>query len=74
MSEHAIAIKDSFLQLSKKEQLELMHYFLQVLAFSDDCFVLSDEWKKELDRRDESFKNGNSKTIPLKDVLTQFGA
>ncbi len=56
MSKHAIAIKDSFLQLSKKEQLELMHYFLQVLASSDDSFTLSDEWKKELDKRDEAME------------------
>lgn len=77
MTLQATTVKESFLQLPKKEQLELMHYFLQALtastdAVSEDAFVLSDAWKKELDARDEAYKNGTSKAIPLQDALARF--
>lgn len=77
MTSQATTVKESFLQLSKKEQLELMHYFLQTLtvstdAASEDDFELSDAWKKELDTRDQSYKNGTSKAISLQDALARF--
>lgn len=65
-------IKDSFAQLSKIEQLELMHHFLQVISGDDDDFILSEDWKSELDKRDQSYKTGASKTYSVDEALKQF--
>ena len=74
MTAQATTIRNSFLRLSKQEQLELMHYFLKVVATPvEDEFTLPDNWKKELDRRDESYKNGASPVIPLDKALAEFG-
>ncbi len=77
MTLQAATIKESFLKLTKTEQLELMQFFLQVFASPsseklNQPFVLSDIWKKELDRRDANFQNGKSSAVSLEEALAEF--
>lgn len=51
-------IKKEVRKLNKAEQAELTHFMIELLA-SDD-FELSEEWKAELDRREEAMDKGTS--------------
>jgi putative addiction module component (TIGR02574 family) len=78
MTIQAVDIKESFLKLTKEEQLELMHFFLQVFAgrssvSESEVFTMPEPWKKELDKRDEDYHSGKAKTIPLKEAMAEFG-
>ena len=78
MTAKAKNLKKDFLGLSRLEQLELMQYFLEVFATKpvskeEEKFMLSDEWKKELDRRSEEIKLGKVKLLDNDEVLAQLG-
>jgi putative addiction module component (TIGR02574 family) len=66
------AIKEELRKLSRAEQAELMHFMVELLA-SDD-FVLSEEWRAELDRREEALDNGASVGKPAKDVIGKYAS
>ncbi|MEZ5044092.1 MAG: addiction module protein [Saprospiraceae bacterium] len=66
--EHLALLKNA---LGKKaEQAKLMHFMVELLA-SDD-FELSEEWKAELDRREEAMDNGTAVGRPAKDVIAKY--
>lgn len=64
------AIKKELDQLDKKEQAELMHYLVELLAGTE--FHLSDEWKDELKKREEALENGSSVGRPARDVIAKY--
>lgn len=66
------AIKEELTKLNKAEQAELMHFMIELLA-SDD-FQLSEEWKQELDNREEALDKGTSIGRPAKDVIAKYTA
>ena len=71
-------LKKDFLGLPRLEQLELMQYFLEVFATKrvtkeEEDFVLSDEWKEELDRRSQEVKSGKAKLFDNDEVLLELG-
>ena len=71
-------LKKEFLGLSRLEQLELMQYFLEVFATKpvskdEEEFLLSDEWKTELNRRSKEIELGKVKLLDNDEVLTQLG-
>ncbi len=63
-------IKKEVRKLKKAEQAELMHFMVELLA-SDD-FELSEEWKAELDRREEALDKGTSVGRRAKDVIAKY--
>ncbi len=78
MTAKAKNLKKDFLGLSRLEQLELMQYFLEVFATKpvkkeEENFMLSDEWKAELDRRSEEIKLGKVKLLDNDEVLAKLG-
>jgi len=78
MTAKAKKLKKDFLGLTRLEQLELMQYFLEVFATKlvskeEEAFVLSEEWKKELDHRSKEVKLGKVKLLDNDEVLAQFG-
>ena len=60
-------IKEEVSKLSKAEQAELMHFMIELLAA--DKFELSDEWKAELDRRDDALENSTSIGKAARDII-----
>lgn len=63
-------LKEELLKLSKAQQIEVMHFMVEVIA-SDD-FELSEEWKAELDKREEALEKGNSVGRSAKDVISKY--
>lgn len=63
-------IKKEVRKLHKAEQAELMHFMIELLA-SDD-FELSEDWKAELDRREEALDKGTSVGKPARDVIAKY--
>ncbi len=63
-------IKKEIRKLNKIEQVELMHFMIELLA-SDD-FELTDGWKAELDRREEALDKGASVGKPARDVIAKY--
>ncbi len=63
-------IKKEVRKLNKTQQAELMHFMIELLA-SDD-FELSEEWKAELDRREEALDKGASVGKPVRDVIAKY--
>ena len=53
-------IREEVRKLPRAEQLSMIQYIVEILQ-EDDDFVLSEGWKKELDRRDEDYKAGKEK-------------
>jgi hypothetical protein len=64
------AIKDEVCKLTKPQQAELMHFMIELMT--SDNFELSDEWKKELDRREEALAKGDSIGKQAKDVIAKY--
>ncbi len=78
MTAKAKNLKKDFLGLSRLEQLELMQYFLEVFATKpikkeEEKFMLTDEWKTELDRRSEEIKLGKVQLLDNDEVLAELG-
>ncbi|NRB46994.1 MAG: addiction module protein [Saprospiraceae bacterium] len=63
-------LKEEVSKLSKLQQAELMHYLVELLTAEE--FVLSEEWKGEIDRREQALNDGTSIGRPAKDVLTKY--
>ena len=72
MSVQATAAKSIFLGLPRQEQVELMQFFLEVIANipdSEGVFEISEDWKQELNRREAEILNGSVKGISLEQAL-----
>jgi hypothetical protein len=63
-------LKEELVKLSKLEQTELLHFMVELLT--NDDFELSEDWKKELDRREEALKNRTSVGQPASDILSKY--
>ncbi len=63
-------IKEQMSKLSRKEQTELMHYMIELLASGP--FELSAAWSEEIERREQSLESGTSKGKPAKDVIAKY--
>lgn len=63
-------IKKHLANLSRVEQAEIMHFMVELLAIDD--FSLSEEWKTELNRREQALENGTSVGRPAKSVLAKY--
>ena len=63
-------IKEQMSKLSRKEQTELMHYMIELLA--SEPFELSAAWSEEIERREQSLEIGISKGKPAKDVIAKY--
>ena len=63
-------LKDEMRKLTKPEQLELVHYMIELLATDD--FTLSAEWKSEISRREEALNNGSSVGVSAKEVIYKY--
>ena len=73
MGIQAIELKNSFLLLPRQEQVELMQFFLNVIAESptaeDIPFELSESLIQELDRRETEVLEGKVRAISLEEAL-----
>lgn len=63
-------IKKHLSNLSRAEQAEIMHFMVELLAKDD--FHLSEEWKTELNRREQALEDGTSVGRPAKSVLAKY--
>ncbi len=63
-------IKKEVFRLTRSEQIELIHFVIDLL--STDDFELSDEWKKEIDRRVDALIRGTSIGRPARDVISKY--
>lgn len=76
MSVQAAKAKQIFLQLPRREQVELMQFFLEVIgsthAAEEESFELSEAWQQELDRREMEILNGTIQAIPLDKALQEL--
>lgn len=71
-------LKKDFLSLNRLAQLELMQYCLEVFATKpvskeEEAFMLTDEWKMELNRRSKEVESGTVKLLDNDKVLAQLG-
>ncbi len=73
MSAQATEAKQLFLQLSRREQVELMQFFLEVIGNTpvteEEAFELSEAWQQELNRREEEVLSGKVEAIALEKAL-----
>jgi hypothetical protein len=65
-------IKIEVSKLNKAQQAELMHFMIELLA--TDNFILSEDWKVELDRREKALDDGTSVGRPAKEVIAKYTA
>lgn len=65
-------IKKEVSKLNKKEQEELMQYMFDLLG--NDNFYLSNDLKKEIDKRERALENGTSKGRPAREVIAKYNA
>ncbi len=63
-------LKEELSKLSRTEQAELMHFMIELLAVDD--FVLSQEWKAELEKREKALDEGTSIGKQLREVLSKY--
>lgn len=63
-------LKEEVRKLTKSQQAELMHYLVELLTAEE--FVLSEEWKEEIYRREQALNDGTSIGPPAKDVLNKY--
>lgn len=66
------SIKEEIKSWDKSQQAELMHFLVELLT--NDQFQLSDNWKKELDKRTAALKNGTSIGRPAQDVIAKYAS
>lgn len=65
-------IKKEVSKLNKKEQEELMQFMFDLLG--NDKFYLSNELKKEIDKREEAMENGTSKGRLAREVIAKYNS
>jgi len=65
-------VKEEVQKWEKSLQADLMHYLVELLA--KEKFQISEEEKKELNKRVQSLKNGTSVGRSAKDVLSKYGS
>jgi len=63
-------IKEEIRKLSRREQAEIMHFMIELLAGDD--LILSEAWRKELEKREKSLDNDRSIGKPFKDILLKY--
>lgn len=56
-------IKMEISKLSRSQKVEVMHYLIDEFDEGKEEFILTEELKKELDRREANLKNGQSKLL-----------
>ncbi len=66
------AIKEEIQRWDKSQQADLMHFLIELLT--NDQFQLSDDWKKELEKRTQALKNGTSVGRPAREVIAKYAA
>ncbi len=66
------AIKEEIQRWDKSQQADLMHFLIELLT--NDQSRLSDDWKKELDKRTQALKNGTSIGRPAHEVVAKYTA
>ena len=64
------AIKKEVQNWDKAQQADLMHFLVELLT--NDQFQLSENWKNELNKREEALNNGTSVGRPARDVLAKY--
>lgn len=73
MSAQAAEARQIFLQLPRREQVELMQFFLEVIGNTpvteEEAFELSEAWQEELNRREEEVLSGKVEAITLEKAL-----
>lgn len=65
-------IKEKVIQLEKADQIDLMHFMIELLTSKD--FKLSDDWKSEIEERIKSLENGTSVGRSARDVIAKYTA
>ena len=60
-------LKEEVKTLSRRERLLLVQYVIGTLIGETDA-LLSEEWKKELDFRNDVYRNGEAKSRSWKEV------
>lgn len=63
-------IKFEVSQLPRNEQAELMHFLIDLMT--NDNFLISDEWQKELDKREKALEDSTSVGKPAREVLAKY--
>lgn len=63
-------IKNELSKLSKAEQAEIIHFMVGLLANPEED--IPNEWKSEIDKREESLKNGRSVGKSAREVLAKY--
>jgi len=63
-------IKIEVSQMPRNEQAELMHFLIDLLT--NDTFLISEEWNKELNKREKALEDGTSIGKPAREVLAKY--
>ena len=63
-------LKDEVNKLNQEELFSLMRYIIKKVEEND--FPLSQEWKDEIIRRDEAYKNGDEELIPWSHIKKEL--
>lgn len=67
------ALMSDILELSVAERLQLVEEIWDSIAEAPDAFELTEEQKKELDRRLEEYRKDPSIAIPWEEVKARIG-
>ena len=67
------ALMSDILELSVTERLQLVEEIWDSIAEAPDAFELTEEQKKELDRRLEEYRKDPSVAIPWDEVKARIG-
>ena len=62
-------VKEKVIHLEKSEQIDLMHFMIELLSSND--FEFSENWKSEIEERIKSLENGSSIGRPARDVIAK---
>ena len=63
-------LKEELIKLSSIEKAEITHFMVELLT--NEAFSLSEEWKKELDKREFALDNNLSIGQPARKVLEKY--
>ena len=63
---------ESSMNLPLQDRSRLATRLIESLDDADDDIEISDEWRKELDRRVEAVRNGSMRTIPHEEVMSEM--
>ncbi len=63
---------ESSMNLPLQDRSRLATRLIESLDDADDDIEISDEWRKELDRRVEAVRNGTMRTIQHEEVMSEM--